>query len=492
MVQSRKTSEAKPIDRTVSGLSESKQSEIVELNDKQILQLKAMPVVKEINGVKIKMYGYNGQIPGPLIKVRQGSTIYVNFTNNIELDSTVHWHGIRLENKYDGVPDVTQSPVKPGESFLYKLDFPDEGIYWYHPHIREDIQQDLGLYGNILVEPKNENYYNKVDKEVALFLDDLRMAKNDIVGFDSNRATFTFMGRFGNTMLLNGQTDYNLNVKKNEVVRFYLTDSANTRVFNFLIENHKLKLVGSDSGKSENEYFADSVIISPGERYVAEVLFDKAGEYKILHKTSFGIETLGTITVSDSTSTTNFGFRELKSNEAMKNELANFKDYTSKEPDYKLELTLDQNMMSGMRSGMMASNEPIEWEETGHMAMMNSMSDDENVKWIIRDMKTGMKNEEIDYKVKVGDIKKIRLYNNPDSMHPMQHPIHLHGQRFLVLSEDDKANGNLAWKDTVLVPSGKTVDILVDFTNPGEWMLHCHIAEHLEAGMMIQFTVSQR
>src|SRR3989344_2165480 len=103
MVQSRKTSEAKPIDRTVSGLSESKQSEIVELNDKQILQLKAMPVVKEINGVKIKMYGYNGQIPGPLIKVRQGSTIYVNFTNNIELDSKVHWQGIGLENKNNGV-----------------------------------------------------------------------------------------------------------------------------------------------------------------------------------------------------------------------------------------------------------------------------------------------------------------------------------------------------------------------------------------------------
>ncbi len=490
MMEARKISVASEIERSILGLSKAKQSEIVELKDKQILKMEAKAVVKEINGKEIRMYAYNGQIPGPLIKAKQGSAIYINFTNNIGLETAIHWHGIRLENKYDGVSGVTQNPIQAGESFLYKLDFPDEGIYWYHPHIREDLQQELGLYGNILVEPKDENYFNKVDKEVALFLDDIRMEGNDIAGFDANHATFTFMGRFGNVMLVNGQTDYKLNVKKNEAVRFYLTDSANTRTFNFLIDKHKLKLIGSDSGKFEKESFADSVIISPGERYIIEVLFDKVGMYKILHKTDSGVYTLGIIDVSGSVSDANLEFLKLKGNENLIKEISPFKEYASKDPDYEFELTIDQNVMKGMRPGMMDSQETIEWEENGHMAVMNSMSDDQNVKWIIRDMKTNRKNEEINYSVKLGDVKKIRLYNNPNSMHPMQHPIHLHGQRFLVLSEDKKINENLAWKDTVLVPAGKTVDILVQFANPGEWMMHCHIAEHLEAGMMMKFKVS--
>ena len=96
---------------------------------------------------------------------------------------------------------------------------------------------------------------------------------------------------------------------------------------------------------------------------------------------------------------------------------------------------------------------------------------------------------DINYKVKKGEIKKIQIFNNPKSMHPMQHPIHIHGQRFLVLSVDGRENENLAWKDTVLVPAGSTVDILVDFSNPGTWMMHCHIAEHLHSGMMSAFTV---
>jgi len=106
-----------------------------------------------------------------------------------------------------------------------------------------------------------------------------------------------------------------------------------------------------------------------------------------------------------------------------------------------------------------------------------------------RDNKTGKENKEIRYQVKRGDVKKIRFFNNPNSTHPMQHPIHLHGQRFLVTSVDGKQNGNLGWKDTVLVPAGSTVDILVDFSNPGDWVFHCHIPEHMEAGMMGMFTV---
>ncbi len=489
MMPTREISGAKPIDRSISGLSEAKQSQIVELKDKQVLQIEAKPVVKEIDGNKIRMYAYNSQIPGPLIKAKQGSTVYVNFTNNLDVETTIHWHGIRLESKFDGVVDISQKPVKPGESFLYKIYLPDEGIYWYHPHMREDLQQELGLYGNIFVEPKDKNYFNKVDKEIALFLDDIKMKGSDIEPFNNAFATFTMMGRFGNKMLLNGETNYKLNVKKGETIRFYLTDSANTRTFNFMIENHKLKLIGSDSGKYEKESIVDSIIMAPGERYIAEALFDKAGTYKIIHKTPQKEYWLGEIIVENSDAKPDESFYELKENKDIKQSIEPFKKYLSAGPDYEFRLDVEQSAMGNM--GRMSDNEEIEWEDTGHNAMMNSMATSNNVKWIIKDAKTGKINMENNYKVKVGDVKKIKFVNSKNSMHPMQHPMHLHGQKFLVLDIDGVANDNLVWKDTVLVPAGKTVDILVEFSNPGEWVMHCHIAEHLEAGMMTKFNVLQ-
>lgn len=478
------------LSREIAGLGEAKSSQAIELKDNEIFQLEGKPVAKEINGLRIRMYGYNGQIPGPLIKVKQGDTIYVNLTNNIDMETTVHWHGIRLENKFDGVPNVTQNPVKPGESFLYKLDFPDEGIYWYHPHVREDLQQELGLYGNILVEPASRDYFNKADKEVFLFLDDIKMAKTDVEVFNSNFARFALMGRFGNTMLINGEADYKLNAKKDDVIRFYITNSANARTFNFSVQDHSLKLVGSDSGKFEREEFVDSVVLAVAERYIIEALFDKIGAFEIRHTTPEKTYTLGTVLVSDSNKSQNFNFNNLKENQEIKSSIDKYREFFDKVPDYEIDLTVDVNAMQGMDHSMMAmpSNEKIEWED--NMAMMNAMATSKNTKWILKDKATGKENMDIDYQVKIGDIKKIRLFNDPKSMHPMQHPIHLHGQRFLVLSEDEKMNKNLAWKDTVLVPKGSTVDLLVEFTNPGTWMIHCHVAEHLEAGMMSKFTVT--
>lgn len=462
------------------------------------IQLEAKSFVKNINGGNVTMYGYNGQTPGPLIKVRQGSYIYVYFTNNLDIETTVHWHGLRLRNRFDGVPMVSQEPIKPGESFLYRLDFPDEGIYWYHSHIRDDIGQEMGLYGNILVEP-SKHISSPVDKAVALFLDDIKVENGNIYPFNRDYADFALTGRFGNIMLINGEADYQLeNVEKGEIVRFYLTNSANTRAFNFSIENAKMKLIGGDSGRYENETFVDSIVIGIGERYIIDVFFDKAGTFRILNNIPEGssmmaMHELGTITVSDKTPpfSKNEIFSLLEKNYDVINEMAPFKNYHHTEPDYKLDLTVDilDAELAHHLEAMMMTVEPIEWEENMDMNMVNSMSTSENVRWMIKDNATGKENP--NYPVKTGDIKKIRIFNDPESMHPMQHPIHLHGQRFLVLTQDEEFSDNLVWKDTVLVPAGSTVDILVEFTNPGEWLMHCHIPEHAEAGMMASFTVTK-
>ena len=134
-----------------------------------------------------------------------------------------------------------------------------------------------------------------------------------------------------------------------------------------------------------------------------------------------------------------------------------------------------------------AEAEDIEWEDT--MALHNRMTTPENMFWKLVDRETGAENHAIHWAFRVGDRVKLRLVNDPHSDHPMQHPFHVHGQRFLALSRAGVPIDNLVWKDTVLVRTGETVDLLIEMSNPGTWMAHCHIAEHLEGGMMLNFQV---
>ncbi len=488
-------------DRKTDGLNVAKQSEIIKLASGDSLKLTADVVKKNILGKEIRMFGYNEQIPGPLIEVGQGSKIFIDFTNNIDQDTTIHWHGLRLDNAFDGVPEVTQKPVKQGKTFRYEVKFPDTGMYWYHPHIREDYQQELGLYGNILVVPAEEK--KKFNKEEYLILDDIQINKDDVSSYSQDFATQALMGRFGNVMLVNGQTDYSLNANKGDVVRFYITNAANTRTFNLEIPNARIKVIGSDGGYYEKEFFTENIIISPSERYIVDVLFDDASSYEIKNTNPLKEYNLGNIEISQEQSDEDFSaeFSDAKENEEVKKEFLSFKNYMNKPPDVELVMDIKmagmiqgemmQNMDHSMHMGMLHAGEDggIEWEDT--MAMMNFGSTTDSVKWLLVDKKTGKANMDISYEWEKGDYVKIRLFNDPNSMHPMQHPIHFHGNRFVVLSKDEIANENMVWKDTVLVPKGETIDILLEVSNPGEWMVHCHIAEHLESGMMLSFNVKE-
>jgi FtsP/CotA-like multicopper oxidase with cupredoxin domain len=145
-------------------------------------------------------------------------------------------------------------------------------------------------------------------------------------------------------------------------------------------------------------------------------------------------------------------------------------------------------MMNGNMMG--DSNEKIEWEDD--MTMMNAMSTNKTLKWKLVDNETQKENMDINWQFKKGDKVKIKLFNDPKSEHPMQHPIHIHGQRFLITSVNDIQSQNLVWKDTVLVQNGDTVELLVDMENPGDWLIHCHIPEHMESGMMSKFEVKKK
>ena len=475
---------------------------VVELSNDSTFELSAGIMTNTIDGKNLDMYGYNGHTPGPLIKVKQGDQVIVQFTNNIDFPTTVHWHGLRLDYTSDGVPGITQDPIQPGDSFEYNLKFPDEGIFLYHPHVRTEMQMEKGLYGNILVESGKSL---QVDYKIPLILDDISIVDGSLEKFDSEMTAKTLMGRFGNTMLINGNTDYSLELKQGDIARFYLTSTANTRTFDFGIDQHKMKLVGDDASNYEKETIVDSVIIASSERRLIDVLFDTAGEFDILHNTPEKTYVLGKVIVIPSLiMENNADFYKTVENEEIIQEIEPFRKFFSAEPDLELEFDLKMMMTDDMameeghseisdhKTMSMDKHESkpksIEWED--EMPQMNAMSNDDNTNWILRDVKTGKEGFDIDYQANVGDIKKIRLVNSADSAHPMQHPIHLHGQRFLVLNENEVPNENLAWKDSVLVPTGSTVDILVEFSNPGQWVMHCHILEHAEAGMITEITVN--
>jgi FtsP/CotA-like multicopper oxidase with cupredoxin domain len=515
-------------EREINKLETAKTSEVVELKDGDTYVIDATIVKQEVGNQTIKRLAYNGQIPGPILKAPRGSKVTIIHNNKTDEATALHSHGLRGESRYDGAAPLTQDPIKVGDSFTYELEFPDVGVYWYHPHVREDYAQEMGLYGNYIVE--EENYWGSEASDKYLIFDDF-----DTDGvFTPDEETHTLMGRFGDKLLINDQENYQVNMEAGQIGRIFITNVANTRTFDIEFEGTDMKLVGGDNGRVQNESLIDNVILGTSERSIIEFLYDTPGTYAINHRG----EKMGEVIVTESTKESQLSsFNNMRnSNGDYQTVIDNLDSFLAQEPDKKLridiemrdqmadmmamgveeverdgetvykmmglELNLDQALehcglmeMVGCEElieengeGESEEDDGIEWEDD--MAMMNAMSNTENISWKLIDEATNEKPTMNDWNFNQGDFVKVQIYNDPSSMHPMQHPVHFHGQRFVVLTRDDEVNDNFQWKDSVLVPTGETVDILIEMTNVGDWMAHCHIAEHNAAGMMFNFKVN--
>ncbi|CAL1241904.1 multicopper oxidase family protein [Candidatus Methylocalor cossyra] len=485
---------------------------VVNLKDGDVFEMLLTPVKKKINGRWVRMLSYNKAIPGPVLRVSQGSEVVLRLRNRGDTETSLHAHGLRLENAFDGVPGVTQKAQRIGETREYRLRFPDPGVYWYHPHVRVDYALASGLYGTIVVTPSDADYWPRVNREMVMMLSDIALDPlGDRIPFFKGIVDHALMGRFGNVLLLNGEPSPRFSVQRGETVRLYLTNAANARVFNLAIPGARMKLIGTGMGRYAQESWIDSVVLAPGERRIVDVLFERSGNHVLQHRTHDEIHPLGIVSVGGRVADRSLAqtFTALRGKGEVGNPMA-LKAILGKPPDKVLKLTMamDPKLMRAsdgshaeghrMADGM-AMHHPkavgpdkpddgIEWEDA--MPSMNRASTSETVVWKLVDGATGEEGMAIrTWQFVRGDLVKIRLVNESTAMHPMYHPIHFHGQRFRVLAMNGVSNENDVWQDTVLVPRGATVDILLEASNPGSWVAHCHIAEHGQSGMMLPFQV---
>jgi FtsP/CotA-like multicopper oxidase with cupredoxin domain len=561
-----------PTDTT--GAADAVASQSVDLVEGAQFRLEIGPVRKRLGDHTVRMLGYNGSIPGPTLRVPEGSEIQVDVHNAGDLDATVHWHGLRLENSSDGTHE-TQQPIAVGGDFSCRVQFPDPGLYWYHPHIREDYGQEMGLYGNVVVVPRDADYWPPAHRDLVLTLDDVLIEDGKVAPFSQTETNYAAMGRFGNLLLIAGEPHLDVTARQGEVLRLYFTNTANTRVFNVAMPGVRMKLVGGDSGRVEREQFVDSVILAPSERVIVDVMFDQPGDFVIEHRTPERTYRLVDVHVGEDRAEPSLerAFTSLRTNAEFAEERARLDAEVEGEPDKILAFVAEMDMEApslaageqlvyacpmhsevvsdeqgkcpkcgmkllpaaaptgyacpmhpevtsdhpdrcpkcGMKlvparlvaSGPGSSHQHADHEDAGEhqheaggieweddMVDVNRLTTPANTRWKLIDRSDGAENHAITWRFRVGDRVKIRLVNEMDSDHPMHHPFHIHGAgRFLILARDGKPEENLAWKDTVLIRTGETVDIMLDVSNPGLWMAHCHIAEHHESGMMFSFQV---
>ena len=533
---------AKPITKTVdptefptdvTGLDFAKKTEIVDVKSGDTIVLTAASVKKSLGGHEVRMVAFNGSIPGPTIRVKQGSEIFIVFKNQTGFPNALHSHGVRLDNNFDGVSGITQPPVLNGQSFTYRIRFPDPGVFWYHAHMRADYFIEMGMYGNYLVVPADKDYWKPADREEMLTLDDfsLDLKTGKPPPYQVDGPNHTMMGRFGNLWLINGDSSYSLTVKRKERARFYITNTSGTRIFNIGLEpkngkdTMRIKVVGSDNGRYELSWLLPHPLwniptefVSPSERTVIEAYFDRPGTYNLVHKwlkTSFNDTAtfvLGRITVLPDSVNSGYGDDFFKEDTCrqVKASIDSVRQYWNMQqvpPDKQLLLTGRMGTMpsssdTGTDNALVQlpphdvgtpSTKGVEWVD--QMPAMNDASNTKNMHWLIRETfpDSGKENMAIRWTFKKGAKVKIRIKadDSRQNAHPMPHPIHFHGQRFLVLAVNGRNNFNMAWKDNHLIGALETVDILLDASNPGIWMAHCHINEHSESMMMFNFEVTE-
>jgi FtsP/CotA-like multicopper oxidase with cupredoxin domain len=381
-------------------------------------------------------------VPGPTLDVNQGDQVIVHFKNELAEPTTIHWHGIRVPNQYDG-SDHTQSPVAPGSSFDYRITAIDEGTYWFHPHFRGAVQVEKGLYSALVVHGGVEP---DVDAERVFVLDDVKLAADGTLD-DSQSGDDIMFGRQGNALLVNGHVGATLDARAGARERWRFIDAANGRFFMLSLPGHPFMVIGWDGGLIPSPYMTDKLLIAPGERY--DVIVELTGE----PGTQLTMQTL-------------------------------HYDRAPLLPDPgPLDLmTIKLGDRATARTALPTTWGTLDAIPTTMTTPLVALTFHEDG---TPEMRKFSINGEVYPNVTPIEVTKddVAIWSVQDDV-GMDHPFHLHGMFFQVLDVNGVAPEHQGWKDTVIVPRYAKLRFAVRYGEPGHWMYHCHILEHQEGGMM--------
>ena len=404
----------------------------------------ASATVEIVAGSATDVWAYNGTVPGPAIRANLGDTLRINVRNELPAATTIHWHGIRVPNDMDGVPDINQPRIEPGDTFVYEFTPPDAGTYWYHSHTNGSEQLERGLYGSLVVADPDE--VTDYATDAVWVIDDWLLTEDSQIdpAFNTS-ADRSHNGRWGNLITVNASLDETLVARPGERVRLRLINASNGRVYTPDFSNLSATVIAIDGLTVKTPVDVSSLKLAPGNRADIDITVpDEPGTYLINDMFIGSPQLLATISVASDAAA-----------------VASFEPPTN----------------AGVPGWESASDAPID-----HELVFETNKDSGEWEWTIN----GAAFPNYDsIELTEGEFTKIRLVNQT---HPM-HPIHLHGQFFKVLSRNGQPVDEPFFRDTVLLEMLDEVEIGLVPLDVGDWVLHCHIQEHAEAGMMTVMNV---
>jgi FtsP/CotA-like multicopper oxidase with cupredoxin domain len=398
------------------------------------------------DGTSTEVWAYNGQVPGPELRVRLGETVRVRFLNRLPQATTIHWHGVRVPNDMDGVPTAQRPPIPPGGSFVYEFTPKDAGTFWYHPHHRSSEQVERGLYGVLVVEDAAPRPYQR---DVVWVLDDwLLTPERQVDPHFNTMHDLAHDGRWGNVITVNGRSDTVLTARPGERIRLRLLNAANGRVFLPDFGSLRPNVIAMDGLYAREPRPLDHAEIAPGNRVDLDVVVPAMVAIEVPVIDRFwpsAPNQLATIRADgDPVATPTFP-------SPAHGHVPYYRDAMSAP-------VTAQFLLNARQGGEFG----IQWTINGHAFPDHSHAP-----------------------LPLGRWSRLRFMN----MSPRLHPIHLHGMFFRLLARNDLPVDEPFFRDTVLVHAHEVVDLGVVPLDEGEWMMHCHILEHAEAGMMTMIDV---
>ena len=416
------------------------------------------------------IWGYDGIVPGPLLRAKQGEELAIDLVNELPQATTIHWHGVRIDNAMDGVAGLTQPAVPPGDRFAYRFTPPDAGTYWYHPHNRTWEQLARGLHGAFIVDEANPP---AVDQDLVLVVDDWRLEPNGKIHERSfgSMHDVSHAGRLGNVLTLNGQDTHDIAVKAGERLRLRLINSANARTVGVIFEGHAPIVVALD-GQPLTAPFApksNMVFLAPSQR--ADIILDCAQ--------ATGSETQ--ITIDTGREKLRLG-RLLyhASKRARSKVLSEIPVLPTNPMPTMLNLDNLQSLDLVMTGGAMSWIDSASYK--GKTMGARELMRTHGKAWAFNGI-VGMSENPL-ARLDSGRTVAIKLVNRTAWPHAM----HFHGHHVREIQHSRRAPLPY-WRDTVFVQRDDEVTVAFKAHNPGKWMLHCHMLGHQAGGMSTWYEV---